>query len=278
MPAAARPSRRVPRWMPLSAFFAALAAAPFAHAASSLYVSPTGTGVECSCDAPCALSTGALLAAAGDTVFLLDGTYTGPLSPANSGTPSAWITFQAAPGATPILDGSTQPANATGVGSNTQTYLRFVGIVARNWSSGFSNGFTGQGTTNSNGHFQYVQCVADMNTRNGFVFNSAQGVLIQQNIVAHSGSSTTASWSSGIQLFEVQGTFQDNVVEQNVSFENADMQNHTDGSGFIVDQMCTGASFVNNIGFRNGGSCIRLTKSTNTYVINNTCFDDGLDP
>jgi hypothetical protein len=68
------------------------------------------------------------------------------------------------------------------------------------------------------------------------------------------------------------------VVESTISFENVDMEHHSDGSGFIVDDIGTGTTFVNNIGFRNGGSCIRLTTSTNTHIINNTCYHDGQDP
>ena len=87
-----------------------------------------------------------------------------------------------------------------------------------------------------------------------------------------------ASWSSGFNLFGAQGTYQDNIVEQNVAFENMDNQKHTDGSGFIVDDVGTGTTFVNNLGFRNGGSCIRLTTSTGTHIINNSCYGNGLDP
>src|SRR5262249_33499466 len=80
----------------------------------------------------------------------------------------------------------------------------------------------------------------------------------------------------------VQGAPTDNVVERTVAFENVDMQVHSDGSGYIVDDNSTGVSFINNIGFRNGGSCIRLTTTTNSAtnarIINNTSYNHGLDP
>ena len=82
-------------------------------------------------------------------------------------------------------------------------------------------------------------------------------------------TSATASWSSGFQLYAVQGTATDNVVERNVAFENMDNQKHTDGSGFIVDTQVTGVSFINNVAFLNGGSAIRLTDSKNISIINN---------
>jgi parallel beta-helix repeat protein len=253
-------------------------AAP-AQAAAVFYVSPDGTGCTCTRAAPCPLSVGATNAQAGDTVVLLDGTYQNQsLNPVNSGTASAWITFQADDGAVPILDGGGGDVKATGVGSDTSVYVRYVGLVARNWASGFSNQWTGSTTEfTANGNWAYVNCIGDGNTRNGFAFNSAKGISMHQCIAAHNGTSTTSSWSSGFQLYAVQGSASDNVVDQNVAFENMDAQKHTDGSGFIVDTMVTGVAFINNLAFLNGGSCIRLTKSAGINIINNTCYHNGRD-
>ncbi|HXJ23898.1 MAG TPA: MYXO-CTERM sorting domain-containing protein [Polyangia bacterium] len=250
-----------------------------AEAASIYYVSPDGSGCTCTRSSPCPLSVGASNAQGGDTVVLLDGTYQNqPLAPANSGTSSGWITFQADDGAVPILDGGGGDTKATGVGSDTSVYVRYVGIVARNWSSGFSNQWTGSTTEfTANGNWAYINCIGDGNTRNAFAFNSAKGITIHQCIAAHNGTSTTSSWSSGFQLYGVQGSASDNVVDQNVAFENMDAQKHTDGSGFIVDTMVTGVAFVNNLAFLNGGSCIRLTKSSGINIINNTCYHNGRD-
>jgi len=161
--------------------------------------------------------------------------------------------------------------------SVTGTYLSFNGIASLNASSGFANMWTGDGTTDSDGHLEFVNCIADLNTANGIAFHSATGVHVGQCIVAHNGASTTNSWSSGVDIFGAQGTPADNVVERTVSFENVDNQEHTDGSGFIFDDIGTGGTFVNNIGFRNGGSCIRLTTSVNSVILNNSCYHDGLD-
>ena len=255
--------------------------------ATNYYVSPTGSGTDCTHGSPCALSYGATNAQAGDYVVLLDGTYTNqPLIAVNSGTASAWITFVADTGAVPILDGTgSATPNAdgsamptTGVGSDTSVYVQYIGLVARNWASGFSNQWTGSTTEfTANGNWKYINCIGDGNTRNGFAFNSAKGVTIHQCLSAHNGTSTKSSWSSAFQLYAVQGTASDNVVDENVAFENMDAQKHTDGSGFIVDTMVTGVAFINNIAFLNGGSCIRLTKSTGIQIINNTCYHNGRD-
>jgi hypothetical protein len=253
--------------------------------AATYYVGPEGSDTVCTRATPCALSTGAEIAIAGDTVVLLDGTYYEPLQPQNSGTPDAWITFQADECALPIIEGpgegilEFEPGEApSGVSSSTGTYLRFVGLVSRYWDSGFTNGWTGEGTTNSNGHFEYINCIGDGNGRTGMVLYSAPNITIRESISAHNGGNPVGSWSSGIQLYAVQGTADDNIIERNVSFENTDAEKNSDGSGFIVDEDTLGATFINNLAFRNGGSCMRLTRSPNTRMINFTCYHNGLNP
>ena len=249
------------------------------------YVDPAGSGEECSRAAPCALPTGVERAVAGDTVVLQDGTYSQGMFPKNSGTPEAWITFRADDCALPILEGQGESAptdeeggTPSGVYMNEATYLRFVGIVSRYWDSGFTNGWTGETTEGSNGHIEYVNCIADGNSRTGFAMYSARGLTVRECIAAHSGGSPTHSWSSGIQLYAVKGTPEENIVERSVSFENADAQKRNDGSGFIVDEDTTGATFLSNIGFRNGGSCMRLTRSPNARMINFSCYHNGMNP
>jgi MYXO-CTERM domain-containing protein len=124
-------------------------------------------------------------------------------------------------------------------------------------------------TAVSNGHWEIENCIAYSNGRTGFTFFSAPDFHLKNSISAHNGSSAVASWSSGVTLFEATGT---NLVEGNVSFENTDAQKHTDGSGFIVDEASNGVTFVNNIAFGNSGSCLRLTDSSGTRFINNTCY------
>ena len=261
-----------------SALVAALAIARPADAAT-LYVSPTGTAVTgCTTRAnPCSLAGAATAAVAGDTVVLMDGLYKEqPLWPANSGTASAWITFRADDCATPILEGpgvgpTVNNPDDVGVYSKTAEYVRFVGIVSRGWNEGFGNGWADgvDSTAVSNGHWEIESCASYSNGRTGFTFFSASDFHLKNSISAHNGSNTVASWSSGVTLFEATGT---NLVEGTVSFENTDGQNHTDGSGFIVDEVSNNATFVNNIAFGNSGSCLRLTKSSGTKFVNNTCY------
>ncbi|HWJ56742.1 MAG TPA: right-handed parallel beta-helix repeat-containing protein [Vicinamibacterales bacterium] len=259
-----------------SAILAAVAVASPAVAAT-WYVSPTGTAeTDCTTRAnPCALASAATAAVAGDTVVLMDGVYNEPLRPVNSGTSSSWITYKADECATPIIEGQGAAPDAdvqdNGVGSDTAEYVRFVGLVSRGWNIGFGNGWAGgvDSTEVSNGHWDIEACISYSNGRTGFTFFSANGFHLKNSIAAHNGSSSAHSWSSGVTLFEATGT---NLIEGTVSFENTDGQKHTDGSGFIADEMSNGATFVNNIAFGNSGSCLRLTKSSGTKFVNNTCY------
>ncbi|MFO7179084.1 MAG: right-handed parallel beta-helix repeat-containing protein [Pseudomonadota bacterium] len=215
---------------------------------------------------------------AGDTVILMDGVYKTALYVENSGTPNAWITFKADECATPIIEGPGVGPDSdeqdTGVGSNKAEYIRFQGIVSRGWNIGFGNGWTGgtQSDEKSNGHWEIEHCISYSNGRTGFTFFSAENFKLRYSISAHNGSSRKQSWSSGVTLFEAEG---ENVVEGVVSFENTDRERRTDGSGFIVDEESNGATFINNIAFGNAGSCLRLTRSSGTRFINNTCYHNS---
>jgi hypothetical protein len=230
---------------------------------------------------------GISVAMPGDTVRIRSGTYTGwsnQINPTRSGRADAWITFRADDGALPIVEPTSDITGGSGFEpvDVAVSYIRVEGIVARNWpTSGFSNGWN---FPSSNIQVRY--CIAENNGVNGITFYKASNVLFEYNIAAHNGN-RAPSWSSGFNLFTATGSYQTNIVRGNVSFENIDIcgdpaggcdpASSTDGNGFILDQQSTGALFVNNIGFRNGGSCIRLTNSSGAHIINNTCFHDAQD-
>jgi MYXO-CTERM domain-containing protein len=240
--------------------------------------SDTNTGSE---TAPFkTIQKAASVAAPGDTVYLRGGTYAESVVFSTSGKAGSWITFSAYPGELPILDGA--GASGTGFSSSVAQYIRVVGIAARNWkSSGFGNGWVND-TGTSNGNWQFVNCIADGNGINGITFYNASGLLIDESIVVHNGNQPP-SWSSGVNLFHLSGDYTTNIVRRTVSFENIDIcgaatcaNKSTDGSGFILDQNSSGALFENNIGFRNGGSCIRIN-CPGAHIVNNTCYHDGLN-
>lgn len=249
-----------------------------AHAASTWYVSPTGTATSgcTSRTLPCSLASAASTAAAGDTVLLMSGVYHQQLIVTNTGTADAPITFKADDCSTPIIESatSTDADQSAGVYSETGQYLHFEGLVVRGWTTGFGNAWA-DGTDSdkvSNGNWVIKDCIAYSNGRTGFTFFSAPNFQLINAISAHNGTSTLHSWSSGVTLFESTGTL---LVQGVVSFENTDEQKHTDGSGFIVDEGTNGATFLNNVAFGNSGSCFRLTKSSGTTFVNNTCYHNS---
>ncbi|HYQ02507.1 MAG TPA: right-handed parallel beta-helix repeat-containing protein [Polyangiaceae bacterium] len=255
--------------------FALLIAVP-AHA-TDWYVSPAGASAVCPTrDTPCSLATAAASAVAGDTVYLTSGTYSTSLFVANSGTAASPITFKADACSTPIIESSkdVDADQTTAVHSEKGEYLVFDGIVVRGWSTGFGNRWANgtDSTEVSNGHWTIRNCIAYSNGRTGFTFFSAPDFTLERSISAHNGTSTAHSWSSGVTLYEATGT---TLVQSVVSFENTDEQKHTDGSGFIVDEETNGASFINNIAFGNSGSCFRLTRSSGTVFVNNTCYHNS---
>jgi MYXO-CTERM domain-containing protein len=265
-----------------STLVSVLALASSAHA-ETLYASPTGTATSaCTTrENACDLASAGNIAQAGDTVILLDGVYDGGLFVTNSGTADAWITFKADDCATPIIEG-TGPApgaddQSGGVHSEEGSYLRFDGLVVRGFNIGFGNAWAGgvDSTDVSNGNWDIQNCISYSNGRTGFTFFSAPNFTLRNSISAHNGSSTAHSWSSGVTLFESTGTL---LVERVVSFENMDAEENTDGSGFIVDENSSNALFRNNLAFRNGGSCLRMTRSSGTRFINNTCFHNAQNP
>jgi len=264
----------------VSSALTVLTLAPLANGAD-WYVSPTGTATTgCTTrSTPCSLSAATTAAVAGDNVILMDGVYQEPLYVENSGTSAAWITIKADQCATPIIEGEGVGPNDdnqdNGVHSTTAEYVKFIGIVSRGWNIGFGNGWAGGVDSEevSNGHWEIEYCASYSNGRTGFTFFSAEGFKLKNSISAHNGSSEVQSWSSGVTLFEASGS--SNLVEGNISFENTEFQQNTDGSGFIVDEESNGVTFINNLAFGNAGSCLRLTRSSGTKFINNTCYHNS---
>jgi len=222
----------------------------------------------------------------GDTVWIRGGVYpadnwNNQLNFRFSGTEVAPITFRAYPGELPILDGTElRDVGASGVeivdpATAPVSHIRIIGLVARNWgTSGFSNGWPENTPNLASSDIQFINCIADNNGVNGFSFAGASNLRMEGCISAHNGA-LLPSWSSGVSIFGGTGEI---IIDGNVAFENIDISdNRTDGSGFILDEQTTHGYVVNNIAFRNGGSCLRVTLSSNITLMNNTCISNGQD-
>jgi hypothetical protein len=264
--------------------------------AADYYVSPQGSNsASGALEAPFrTIRRGIVAAMPGDTVYVRGGEYVGwenQINPVRAGRADAFITFRNFPGELPIL----LPYADQDEGAAFEpfddpddefadvpiAFIRVQGFVAYQWpTTGFSNGFQKE---SNNIEFRFN--VADGNGVNGIAFYGGTGVRIENNISAHNGNSAP-SWSSGVNLFSVVGNADVNVVRGNVSFENIDIcgangcnaGQSTDGNGFILDEGAGGTvRFESNIAFRNGGSCLRLTLTPGGQLVNNTCYNNGLD-
>lgn len=97
--------------------------------AAYYYVSPQGTGEQCSENSVCSLSYAQSKAIAGDTIYLEAGVYTQQIAPSKSGSAGKYITFQAKPGEpewSVIISTSSYGAYL-----NNKNYIKFDGLYFR---------------------------------------------------------------------------------------------------------------------------------------------------
>lgn len=83
------------RWLMWGVWLLLLASSA---SATDYYVSPSGSGSTCSDGSPCSTATALAAATAGDTVHFKTGTYTGQMTPTNSGTPGNYLVLRAKAG------------------------------------------------------------------------------------------------------------------------------------------------------------------------------------
>ncbi len=111
---------------------------------------------------------------------------------------------------------------------------------------------------------------------------SANNILIENNIIHHSGT----SGHSGIHLFarynitepDKGGDY--NIIRNNVCYDIHDHDSNglrTDGNGIQADQWCDSNYIYNNIVYNNDGAGIILFGSSGNKVYNNTLYNNGHD-
>ncbi len=225
--------------------------------------------------------------AAGDTVYVKNGTYNENLIIKTSGQPNAWITFQAFPGHKPFVIGSQE---AFKIEAN---YIKIIGFEV---TSKAENGIVADGKQGVAHHIHILKNVVHDSGCNGVGANRSDYLLIEGNTTSR--NAFTAPWQcSGISLYQsvdsdAKPGFH-NVIRGNVSYSNENKtpqsgkQEVTDGNGIIIDdfrqtqtqkdkkpQAKYRASTLveNNIVFDNGGRGIHVFQSDKVVVRNNTAF------
>jgi parallel beta-helix repeat protein len=254
-----------------------------ADGSCSLYVSPTGMASNSGAAAtsPLTLREAAQRTKPGDVVCLQGGTYnlTAQVYLQNSGSSSAWIIYKSYNG-TAVLNWNTTTRAAviqTAPGIH-HIEIRGLSIDGKNYAS---SGLRCDGST-------YLRLINNTLVNNGTAGIATQHcdyITITQNKVYHSGY--TYGWASGITLHEHEWSdrapgFHSYVVGNIVSGSYDSSTSHSEGHGIITDQGDYLADtppilIANNLVYQNGGSCIASFRTTNNWVINNTCYANSLD-
>lgn len=234
----------------------------------------------------------------GQTLYLMDGTYSGPLveDPAHfvvrvDGEPDAWITVAAAPSHTPVL----HPTEGNGLVVKDADYVEISGLTVEGQGFGPENAY-GWGLLVRNSHHVKLS--------NNTISNMAVGGIsaVESANLTITGNTTfnNSYWGteqgSGISVwhsvdhgFEPDADGYSDRVVGNISYGNENKvysrwhpgQNvMSDGNGIIIDETrdfdYPGRFLVaNNIVFNNGGRGIAVTRSRHVDVLFNTTYHNG---
>ena len=261
----------------------------------TLYASPSGGGNGTSSSSPLTFSAAASATQPGSVVCLLGGTYnlSSTFVPPNSGSPSSWIVYKNYD-STPVNFVWTGAADAepmfkVGNGSfpSGPAYIQFQGLNL-NGSGTAADGFFCRGGH----HARFIGNSISDTGGSGIGSINCDYLVADHNLISHNGyipSSTSVpqdySWTSAISYNTSE--FFDNytgihsVISNNIITGEVDQSsNHTDGNGIILDLggNTPPALIVNNVVYGNGGRCIESNQVQNFYIINNTCFENALDP
>jgi hypothetical protein len=239
----------------------------------------------------------------GDTVEVMNGTYTGPgggnvLTISTSGTASAPITFEAAPGATPVIDSSgTWQGIEIDASYITINGLTIVGDAANyNLSSataGYSTGnpdLDGNGIAATSGTLVHNLIIENNTVYNepggGIIINSGDYLQILNNNV-HDNAHWSAYGTSGISIGASEnfdnGAGPHIIISDNTSVNNANLVPEyragaiTDGEGIILDSNSgyTGGFLIqNNTTHGSSGPGIESFESDNAVITGNTATGD----
>lgn len=243
----------------------------------------------------------------GSVVCLLGGTYllANSFAPTKSGTASAWIIYRPYnPGGATLKWNSTasQPMVYL-LTTNTRDlrYIEFNGLTFDGNSIGSNAIFcqTPSSVTNNTNpdHFRFVNNIIRNVGAAGIATIKCDYITSIGNRLHNIGMLT--GWGSGI-------SYNTNVWSDNAaSFHNLIIDNIisgvydccgtnriddpgndtdiTDGNGIIIDRSAIGdrsppTLIANNVVYQNGGRCIITFHAGNTWILNNTCYKNGLDP
>jgi hypothetical protein len=262
----------------------------------TLYASASGNDNNSgtSSTAPKTFLGAANAAQPGAVVCLMGGTFnmSSTFYPPRSGTPSAWIVYQAY---------GDSPANLIWTaGANSQAmfhfynttfpqgpaYLEFRGLNLDGQNNA-ADGFFCQGSH----HLRFIGNTISNTGGSGIASVQCDYLTSDHNVINHNGY--LIGWTSAIsynsdQWFDTYPGFHNIISNNIITGEYDGSVNHTDGNGIILD-LSNGSYnpstantppvlIINNVVYGNGGRCITAYVVTNFWIVNNTCYKNNLDP
>ncbi|BAY09408.1 right-handed parallel beta-helix repeat-containing protein [Calothrix sp. NIES-2098] len=255
------------------------------------------------------------LVKAGDTVYLMNGTYERNSSDTQivvlyekQGTASAPITFKAYPGHNPLI----KSKNAYAINIVRSSYIIIEGLTLEGNNNNITKEYALQQRYNSNNPLTKGTGIGinekshHITIRNNKISNfgghgihsyRSDYVTIEKNIVARnawyspdgtSGISTQYNWNSDGVTDRYKMVIRDNIIYDNKNFVPwSSAGKITEGHGIIIDDCLNtqSASFhqryngrtliTNNIIYRNGGAGVNVYSSPNVDIVNNTTYQNG---
>jgi hypothetical protein len=297
---------------------------PAAASATTWYVSPHGNDSNSgqSRKSPFAtLQHAANQTQAGDTVMVLNGTYRVPCKGCDvvdittSGTASAPITYQAYPGAHPVVDfvngwtGINVAANyiiiqGFDVAGGRTHVSRAYAVANENNLGNYRTSGNGivVGCTGANNPPTWSHIIIQYNLVHDAPGGGIATCYADYITIQHNTTYLNAFWSpyanSGISIWEMRDTDTNtgykNFILANLSYQNREyIPFHetgtiTDGNGIIVDDnkntQSNGAAYngrtlvANNISYLNGGSGIHAYASAHVDIVYNTAYLNNQTP
>ncbi len=220
--------------------------------------------------------------AAGDIVYVKNGTYDENITVIKSGNSNNWIVFQAFPGHKPFVRGTQD-----GTFKIEGNYIKIIGfrITSTQIGSGIHVGKGNHHTQVLNNEIHDSGC--------GGISGQETDYLYIEGNVSYRNAFRSPYQCSGISIYQAKAFDNKsgfhNIIRGNISYSNENLLPRgdgkvTDGNGIIIDDFrhtqgetrspkYTNWTLVeNNLVFDNGGRGIHVFQSDNVIVRNNTAF------
>ena len=261
----------------------------------TLYASPSGNDKDSGStpSSPKTFLGAATVTQPGSVLCLLGGTYklAGTFYPPVSGTPSAWIVYKSY-GDGPVnfvwtAGAIGQPMFKLGNGKfpSGAAYLEFRGLNLDGQDKAL-DGFFCQGGH----HLRFVGNSINNTGGSGVGAVNCDYLTSDHNLINHNGylyGWTSAISYNSMQWFDTYNGFHNIISNNIITGEYDGSSHHSDGNGIILD-LSNGtydynsantppALVINNVVYGNGGRCIEAYTVTNFWIVNNTCYKNGLD-